>query len=81
MRIGFFTDSYLPALHGVEISIESFRKALESMGHEVYIYAPEAPGYQDKIPMFFVLNQKKSLKIRRCALLLIFCPLAAALWK
>jgi len=27
VRIGFFTDSYLPALHGVEVSVEAFRKS------------------------------------------------------
>ena len=62
MRIGFFTDSYLPALHGVEISIESFRKTLESMGHEVYVYAPEAPGYKDKNPNVFRFRSKRVIK-------------------
>ena len=62
MRIGFFTDSYLPALHGVEISIESFRKTLESMGHEVYVYAPESPGYKDKNPNVFRFKSKRVIK-------------------
>lgn len=60
MKIGFFTDTYLPALHGVEISIESFRKTLEAMGHQVYIYAPESPGYKDKNPNVF---RFKSIKV------------------
>lgn len=40
MRIGIFTDRYLPQTDGVCYSIETFREELESMGHEVYIFAP-----------------------------------------
>lgn len=44
MRIGFFTDSYLPRLDGIAISVESFRKHLEELGHEVYVFCPKRPG-------------------------------------
>ena len=37
MRIGFFSDFYLPRADGIAISIESFRTELEAMGHEVYV--------------------------------------------
>jgi len=47
MRIGFFTDSYLPALHGVEVSIEAFRHSLQRARHEVFVYAPAVPRYRD----------------------------------
>jgi 1,2-diacylglycerol 3-alpha-glucosyltransferase len=47
LRIGFFTDSYLPATHGVEVSIETFRTNLEKAGHKVFVYAPAVPGYTD----------------------------------
>ena len=47
MRIGFFTDSYLPALHGVEVSVEAFRKSLQRAGHDVFVYAPAVPRYRD----------------------------------
>lgn len=53
MRIGIFTDSYLPIKYGMETSIESFRLSLERLGHEVYIYAPQFPNYQDKNPRVF----------------------------
>lgn len=43
MRIGFFTDSYLPRLDGIAISVETFRKYLERLGHEVYVFCPERP--------------------------------------
>ena len=40
MRIGFFTDNYLPSRDGIAISVETFRAELEKMVHEVYIIAP-----------------------------------------
>lgn len=40
LKIGFFTDTYLPQFNGVVTSIESFRKELEKQGHEVYVFAP-----------------------------------------
>lgn len=48
MKIGFFTDSYLPMLDGVSTSVESCARALEEKGHEVYIIAPRYPRYKDK---------------------------------
>lgn len=62
MRIGFFTDTYLPTTHGVEVSIETLRKNLEAMGHRVFIYAPESPGYEDKNPNVFRFKAKKIIK-------------------
>lgn len=38
MKIGFFTDTY--SKFGVEISMASFAKELEELGHEVFIFAP-----------------------------------------
>jgi glycosyltransferase involved in cell wall biosynthesis len=40
MRIGVFSDRYLPQTDGVSYSIETFRAELERMGHEVYVFAP-----------------------------------------
>lgn len=37
MRIGLFTDTYLPNINGVVTSVENLRKSLERMGHEVYV--------------------------------------------
>lgn len=48
MRIGFFTNTYYPICYGSVISIESFRKNLEKLGHEVFIFAPSHNGYKDK---------------------------------
>jgi 1,2-diacylglycerol 3-alpha-glucosyltransferase len=39
LKIAFYTDSFLPAIDGVVISILNFKKELEKRGNEVYIYA------------------------------------------
>ncbi len=48
MKIGFFTNSYYPICYGSVISIESFRKNLEKLGHQVYVFAPKYGSYKDK---------------------------------
>jgi 1,2-diacylglycerol 3-alpha-glucosyltransferase len=39
LKIAFYTDSFLPAVDGVVVSILNFKRELEKRGHEVYIYA------------------------------------------
>ena len=39
LKVGFFTDTYLPNVDGVVSSILSFRKELEARGHEISILA------------------------------------------
>lgn len=41
MRIGIFTNNYLPRTSGVARAVENFRKGLEKLGQQVYIFAPE----------------------------------------
>lgn len=41
MRIAMFTNNYKPFIGGVPISIERLAKGLRSLGHIVYIFAPE----------------------------------------
>jgi len=53
MRIGFFTNTYFPICYGSVISIESFRKNLERLGHDVYIFAPSHGDYSDNDPRVF----------------------------
>jgi 1,2-diacylglycerol 3-alpha-glucosyltransferase len=47
MKIAFFTDDYLPYIHGVTRSIQAYRTALEARGHEVWIVAPKHHDYVD----------------------------------
>ena len=39
MRIGLFSDTYLPDVNGVVSSIVTLQKVLEEHGHEVFVIA------------------------------------------
>jgi len=47
MRIAIFTESCEPIVNGVSVSVATLRDALRARGHEVFIFAPHFPGYQD----------------------------------
>lgn len=51
MKIAIFSESYLPFLNGVSISIKVLREELTRRGHEVWIYAPRFKGYEDNDPL------------------------------
>ncbi len=40
LNIGLFSDTYLPDINGVSISVDTLRKALQQKGHNVYVIAP-----------------------------------------
>ena len=44
MKIGIFSECYLPIMNGVAVSIDTFRKGLEKEGHEVFIFTPDNDG-------------------------------------
>jgi len=46
MRIAFFTDSFLPYLSGVSVSLGNFSKALVKRRHELLVFAPH-PGKEN----------------------------------
>jgi glycosyltransferase involved in cell wall biosynthesis len=62
MKIGFFTDAYTPTGFGVAVSIETFRKNLQKMGHKVYIFAPHYPNFKEKNPYVFRFPSLKAIK-------------------
>lgn len=47
MKIGIFTDSYKPYTSGVVTSISTFKEEMTRLGHEVYIFAPSYPNYNE----------------------------------
>jgi 1,2-diacylglycerol 3-alpha-glucosyltransferase len=49
MKIGLFTDGYLPQINGVATSVNIWARALQKRGHEVYIIAPAYPKVRDKV--------------------------------
>ena len=52
MHIAYFTNTYLPVVSGVVRSVQSFRDALSSLGHNVFIFAQE-DDYEDTEPFIF----------------------------
>lgn len=40
MKIGLFTDTYRPSINGIVYVVDSTKKHLEQLGHEVYIFCP-----------------------------------------
>lgn len=49
MRIGIFTDTYVPFINGVTTSVLMLKKALEKKGHTVYIVTVNAENMQYQI--------------------------------
>ncbi|HET6274535.1 MAG TPA: glycosyltransferase [Candidatus Cybelea sp.] len=47
LRLGFFTEIYLPVVNGVVTSIEALADGLRARGHHVYCFAPRMPGYAE----------------------------------
>lgn len=67
MRIGIFSEAYLPLISGVVTSVENLKKGLEALGHEVYVITPipskdknEVDPYVIRIPGWII--PRKSLK-------------------
>lgn len=56
MRIGFFSETYLPLKYGVETSMVSFGTNLEKLGHEVFVYTSSMPKYTETDPRIFRLK-------------------------
>ena len=62
MRIGFFSDRYLPFTDGIACSMEDARRELEAQGHEVYIFAPKpSPRYRETSPRIIRFPAVKGL--------------------
>lgn len=40
MRIGLFTETYRPSINGVAFVVETLKRRLEQLGHEVYVFCP-----------------------------------------
>lgn len=55
MRIAMMTNNYKPFIGGVPISIDRLSRALRSLGHEVYIFAPS---YEEQEPEKDVIRYK-----------------------
>lgn len=47
LRIAIFSDSALPILNGVSVSIDTLIHGLRDAGHSVHLFTAAAPGYRD----------------------------------
>lgn len=74
MRIGIFTDSYKPYTSGVVNSIVSFRDELSALGHELHIFAPSYPHYDEDEPGVYRLKSLPSPTNADYTLALPFYP-------
>ncbi len=61
MKIAMFTDTYHPQFNGVVTSIDFFVNELRKK-HEVHIFCPEAPGFENKDKFVHTL---KSIEFKR----------------
>lgn len=52
MRIGLFSDAYIPEISGVTTTVRWLKEELESLGHVVYVYAPHYSGVEDESGIF-----------------------------
>ena len=48
-----FTNVYLPTTNGVVVSVETFRRALTKLGHDVFIFGPDSGDIEDRAPYIF----------------------------
>lgn len=61
MKIAFFADTYFPHITGVAVEIKFFYEFLKKMGHNVTLFAPSVPKYEDRdesiirLPSFRIL--------------------------
>jgi 1,2-diacylglycerol 3-alpha-glucosyltransferase len=52
MRVGLFTNNYLPFRGGVTTAVETLRQGLEADGHRVWVFAPAWRGPQPADPAY-----------------------------
>jgi glycosyltransferase involved in cell wall biosynthesis len=50
MRIALFSDSVLPVLNGVSVSVDSLVSELRHQGHSVHIFAPNYRNWEETDP-------------------------------
>lgn len=74
MRIGIFTNNYLPVRGGVAASTEILRQSLNALGHTPYIFAPRFSGYTDRSPDVFRYPSLPALTYPEFPLAIPFSP-------
>jgi glycosyltransferase involved in cell wall biosynthesis len=62
--IALFTECYRPVINGVVVSVSTYARELTRQGHEVRVFAPAYPGYQETDPR---VHRLPSLSLSRSA--------------
>ncbi len=55
MKIALFSNSYLPYLSGITISVKMLKDELRALGHSVFVVGPKYPGHKETDPQIFRL--------------------------
>ena len=80
MRIGLFTDTYIPEVNGVVTVIKMMTRELRREGHEVYVFCPSHPNRDDfctgvyrfpSLKFIFYQGMRVAIPYNRSALRLI----------
>ena len=80
MRIGLFTDTYIPEVNGVVTVLEMMTRELRREGHEVYVFCPSHPSGDDfctgvyrfpSLKFIFYKGMRVAIPYNRSALRLI----------
>jgi 1,2-diacylglycerol 3-alpha-glucosyltransferase len=50
LRVAIFTDSALPILNGVSVSVDSLIHELRNQGHSVHLFCPQFPRHRESDP-------------------------------
>lgn len=53
LHMAHYTNTYHPLTSGVVRSVSTFRQSLTELGHNVFIFAQEAGGFEDQEPFIF----------------------------
>jgi glycosyltransferase involved in cell wall biosynthesis len=65
MKIGLFSDDYLPRKSGVVTSLTMLKQGLEELGHTVYLIVPKTRDYDDKSDKVIRITSINSLVIEQ----------------
>jgi 1,2-diacylglycerol 3-alpha-glucosyltransferase len=55
MRVALFTNSYMPYLSGITISVKMLKDGLRARGHSIFVVGPKYPGHKEADPNIFRL--------------------------
>jgi len=55
MKVALFSNSYLPYLSGITISVKMLKDEMRALGHTVFVVGPKYPGHEETDPQILRL--------------------------